>query len=89
MIDDDGRLRRGNRRRRPFEGGHGRGLGEAWQVTGKEASDDTQERGWEGRASPTSAEGYAPRRPVVRGQFSVPAFGHQKSPPLGVSFQFL
>lgn len=24
----------------------------------------------------------------VRGQFSVPAFGHQKSPPLGVSFQF-
>ena len=25
---------------------------------------------------------------VVRGQFAVPAFGHQKSPPLGVSFQF-
>ena len=25
----------------------------------------------------------------VRGQFEVPAFGHQKSPPLGVSFQFL
>jgi excisionase family DNA binding protein len=27
------------------------------------------------------------RPPSVRGQFSVPAFGHQKSPPLGVSFR--
>ncbi len=26
---------------------------------------------------------------TVRGQFSVPAFGHEKSPPLGMSFQFL
>ena len=28
------------------------------------------------------------RAAFVRGQFSVPAFGHQKSPPLGVSFRF-
>jgi hypothetical protein len=25
---------------------------------------------------------------IVRGQFAVPGFGHQKSPPLGMSFQF-
>ncbi len=28
-------------------------------------------------------------RPFVRGQFSVPAFGHEKSPPLGADVQFL
>ena len=28
-------------------------------------------------------------RPTVRGQISVPAFGHEKSPPLGADVQFL
>ena len=35
-----------------------------------------------------SAKSLPPIRRGVRGQFSVPAFGHQKSPPLGVSFSF-
>jgi hypothetical protein len=35
-----------------------------------------------------SSSEYVTHRTTVRGQFEVPGYGHQKSPPLGVSFPF-